>query len=299
MALSLDFAFEGFRLIHERPRLLWLWGAVALIGNGLAAVLFVGMAGPVVESLLHSGAGVLDAQRLTTLLLRAAPGVLASAAVLLITSAILTAAICRAALGEEEDGPGFLQFGPRELQMIVVLLVTQMLILVIAATLIGLAALPAWLGAGDSLATPVLAGGATIAAAVAAWLNVRLMFNAAQSFAERRIAVFNGFALTSEAFWTLLAGWLLVRVLALVVVFLGGEAINAVVAIVFGVDAARDGTVDMTSLHAFFTPATTLSLILAYTLVVPQVTTIVGAAPVAAFRAVTGRDAGSRVQTVV
>lgn len=299
MGVTLDFAFEGFRLIRERPRLVWLWGLVTLLGNGIAALLFVGMAGPPVESLLHAGAAGIDPGRLSALLVRAAPGVLAAAAVLLLTSAILTAAVCRAALGDDDEGVGFLQFGPRELQLIAVLLLTQVVVLAAAAVCLALAAIPALLGAADIVATPALAAGVTAAFAVAVWLNVRLMFNAAQSFAEQRIAVFASFALTREPFWPLLGGWVLARVLATVVLFLGGEAVNAVIAVLFGAEAARDGSVDMTSLHAFFTPATLLALILSYGLVVPQVMAIVLAAPVAAYRTVTGRDAKPRVETVV
>ena len=298
MALSLEFAFEGFRILRRRPRLLVLWGVVTLLGHGLAAVLFVALSGAPIESLIHLGLTG-DVATIERLAAQAAPGMLAGRLVILVTTAIVTAAICRVAFGDSEDGLGFLQFGPRELQLIAVQLATQVVILIPAAACLAVIGLPALFLRDDTVTAFSLAVGIGAAAAIALWLDVRLMFNSAQSFAEQRLAVLDSFVLTREPFWTLLAGRLLSWVLALVVLFLSGQAIAGLVAFVFGTESAHPSTPDLTSLHAFFTPDTLLSLTLTYLLVSPQVLAISLGAPIAAWRAVTGQDAAEEAGEII
>jgi len=48
MNLTFDFAFEGFRIIRERPKLIAFWGAITLFGYGVMSLIMVHMAGPAV-----------------------------------------------------------------------------------------------------------------------------------------------------------------------------------------------------------------------------------------------------------
>lgn len=288
MILSLDFAFEGFRILRERPRLLWLWGFVTLFGKGLGAMLLVALGGAPVEGLIHLGESG-DVAQAWPLIVRAAPGVLAMQAASLVTAAIVGAAVARAVFGEPDDGLGFLKFGPRELQLIVVLAIVSLFDLAIVGATIGLAVIPAL--AANALATvwPVCVGfGLAVGGLIALWLNARLMFAVVQSFVERRIAVFDSFALTREPFWTLFGGWLLAWVLALVVMFLGEEVVAAVTSLIFG--TAATGRPDLTSLHAFLTLDNMVTFGLIYAFVSPQTLAITLAAPMAAYRAVSGRE---------
>ena len=44
MALPFDFAFEGFRIIRERPKLIAFWGVVSLFGYGVMAFILIALA---------------------------------------------------------------------------------------------------------------------------------------------------------------------------------------------------------------------------------------------------------------
>lgn len=303
MALSLDFVFEGFRTLRARPRLLWLWGVVTLVGNGIGICLLVALGGRAFERiqivLQHALEGTADLAVMPGLLQQAAPGILALHATGIVVAAVLTAAICR--IGEDgEDGLAFLRFGPRELQLIAVTVITEIIIFGAAGICLSLGAVAAAVLTGIDGASPAcMAAGFVTAAVIAFWLHVRLMFNRVQSFAGRRIDVFGGFSLTREPFWTLLGGSLVVTILGLVVIFLCQQAVAAVVALVFGPEALTAlAQPDMTSLPAFLTAPKVMTLVLLYGLVSPQVMAIVLAPQVAAYRAVSGRDALTEAEDV-
>ena len=295
MALSLDFAFEGFRIVRERPRLLLFWGFVTLVGNGLGVILLVALSGAPFDGMirvLQTGGNVMQ---IPFLLQQAAPGLFVRAAAGIVVEAILTAAVCRAAFGEDDDSLGFLRFGPRELQLILVVLVTDGLCFAAAGACMAVAVLPAMATRSvDGIGGICLVLGIIAAAAVMAGLKVRLMFNPVLSFVERRIVLFGSFALTREAFRTLFGGWLLAAVLAFVVLFLGEEVVAAVTGVLFG--AAQPGRPDLTSLRAFLAPDTAVAFGLMYAFVSPQLMAVSLAAPVAAWRAVSGRDARAEAE---
>ncbi len=289
MTLSLDFAFEGFRILRKRPRLLWLWGFVTLLGKGVGALLLVATSGGAVEGLIHLAESGGDATQTWPLVVRAAPGLLAMQAASVTTSAILAAAAARAVFDETDDSLGFLKFGPRELQLVLVLALLSAFNIAIVGACTGLAVWPAVTLEGLAGLWPVCAAsGLSLGGAIALWLNARLMFAPVQSFVEKRIALFDSFALTREPFWTLFGGWLLAGVLAQAVMFLGEEVVAAVTSVIF--NTAGTGRPDLTSLHAFLTPDNVVTFGLIYAFVSPQTLAITLAAPMAAWRAVSSRE---------
>ena len=96
MALSLDFAFEGFRTIRERPRLIFLWGAVVLTGHLVAATSLIHYAGPAMAH-IQKGVKPSDADLTETLVEQSLPGIALGLTAYLIVGAILGAAAIRAA----------------------------------------------------------------------------------------------------------------------------------------------------------------------------------------------------------
>ncbi len=285
MGLPFDFAFEGFRILKARPRLIAFWGAVSLFGYGLCGLIFIATFGPLQPMVAAYTAHpdqmpITDAMATQVIL-----GFLMILPVYLVTSAVLNGAICRVSLEGGDDRLGYLRFGARELQILVVLAATLgMQFVVFYAVLTILSFLP--------VAGALAGARIVVALLIVYWLRVRLSLNVAQTFSRRRIDVLGSIALTRERFWPLAGGYLMAFGLAAIVDYLSEQIISAVVAIASGrVPSAN--VPDMSSLAAFLTVEHTASLILICSLVSPQITAIVAGAPVAAWRALT--PAGSKV----
>jgi len=275
MALPLDFAFEGFRLIRERPRLVLLWGIVSLFGYGLASMMFVATAGPlqpvIAAASLHPDS-ISDAaeQQLLLVLLSVIP-------IWLLTDAVLACAVCRAGLDGGDDPFGHLRFGARELQVLTVMTGSWLL-----ASLVLLSVFSAFM----SLRPPpgLTSAGFVLSLLAAAFVRIRLSLNVPQSFVQRRVDMFGSIALTRGHFWPLTGGYVMALVMTFVVQYLGQQVIRAVIVVCFG-ESSTASAADMSSLTAFFTPAHTVAIALACGLVMPQVSAIVLAAPLGAWKA--------------
>lgn len=276
MGLPLDFALEGFRLIRARPRLITLWGVVTLFGYGLAFVMFVATAGPVQPILagagMHPPDTISDAVAQALLL-----SVVSVLPLCWLTQAVIACAVCRAGLEGGEDAFGFLRFGAREMQ---VLIVTA------ATSLIGFAMLTSVFTVFQSLHLPAaLDGVGFVAGALAAlFVQVRLSLNVPQTFALRRIDLFGSVAMTKGRFWPLAGGYVAAFVLSSIVQYLGQQVVRAVIALAFG-EAANAAAYDMSSLSAFLTPAHVVDIAISFGLIMPQVSAILLAAPLGAWKA--------------
>lgn len=276
MALPLDFALEGFRLIRARPRLIALWGVVTLFGYGLAFIMFVATAGPVQPILagagMHPPDTISDAVAQALLL-----SVISVLPLCWLTQAVIACAVCRAGLEGGEDPFGHLRFGAREMQVLTVTAVTS---------LIGFAVLTSVFTAFQSLHPPAaLNGVGFVAGALAAFfVQVRMSLNVPQTFALRRIDLFGSVAMTRGRFWPLAGGYVMAFVLSSVVQYLGQQVIHAVIAVSFG-ESANAAAYDMSSLSAFLTPAHMVDVAISFGLIIPQVSAILLAAPLGAWKA--------------
>jgi hypothetical protein len=276
MALPLDFAFEGFRLIRARPRLLALWGIATLFGYGLAAVMFVATFGPLQPLIANASLHPIDTlsesaeQQFLLVIFSVAP-------ILLLTDAVLACAVCRAGLEEGEDPFGYLRFGARELQVLMVmagsLLMTALVLLSVFSAFMSLRPPAAFAGAGLVLSL-----------LCAAFVRIRLSLNVPQSFVERRIDLFGSVALTRGRFWPLAGGYVMATAMSFVVQYLSQQVIRAVIVTGFGENAATS-VPDMSSLAAFFTPAHVVEVAMLCGLVMPQTSAIMLAAPLGAWKA--------------
>ena len=285
MGLPFDFAFEGFRILKARPRLVAFWGAVSLFGYGLCGLIFVAAFGPLQPLAAAYGAHPEQIPNADAIAAQIILGFVMIVPVYLLTTTVLNSAVCRASLEGGDDRLGYLRFGVRELQILAVVAATLGMQLVVFFAVLTILSLLPLVGA--------LAGVKfVIALLIVYWLRVRLSLNVAQTFSRRRIDVLGSIALTRERFWPLAGGYLMAFGLAAIVDYLSEQIISAVVAIASGrVPSAN--VPDMSSLAAFLTVEHTASLILICSLVSPQITAIVAGAPVAAWRALT--PAGSKV----
>ncbi len=306
MNLTFDFAFEGFRIIRERPKLIAFWGVITLFGYGVMSLIMVHVAGPelaafntmLVNSPAMPGARFDQAsvaQMMQPILLA---GVFCLPVYLIMTS-VLVCALCRVSLGETDDRLGFLAFGGQELRMIVVRAVTLALLIGLFG---GICVVGGFVGLLASSASPQAATGmqtlsGIVGLGAAIWLGLRLSLNGPQSFETRRIDIFGSFAMTNERFWSLFTGYATAMALAVVVRFLCDKIIEAIQVLSLGLKVTGDMIMpDLTSLSTFLTPESVIALVLTFVFIAPLMAAIQLGAPVAAYRILRGKVKPRKVE---
>lgn len=191
-------AFEGFRLVRRHPLVILFWGLAYLVMFAVLFALFGGSLASIVattESLqgTQPSPGDLEAlgQTWGGLIWLVVP-------LSLVIGAVLNTAIARAIVRPADRAFGYLRLGADELRVIVVSVVMGLLIGVASALLL------VTVGFGAGLAAQVNQGLAVLAAVVLGlgaialliWVSLRLSLAVPITVAERRIALFNSFALT-------------------------------------------------------------------------------------------------------
>lgn len=290
MNLTFDFAFEGFRLIRERPKLIAYWGALTLLWWGAMWAIMVSVAGPALANLMKMT--TYDPALITALSEQLMPAVFLCAPIYVVMSSILICAICRASLGETGDRFGFLALGMAEIRMMGV---RAAMLAILSSVFMGCGLI------GGLLATLINASNAQAAAGVQSlsmivalgvyvWLSLRLSLNNPQSFETQRFNLFGSFAMTRERFWSLFTGYAAAMGLALVVQFLCDKIIEAVQVLSLGLKVTGDMVPpDPTTMATFLSPSSVIYLILTYAIIAPLTSAIQFGAPVAAYKILRGK----------
>jgi len=218
-----DVAFEGFRLTRERPRAVLAW-ALCYLGFTVALLIVAYLTlGPQWE------ATVLDAQRagndpvaLQGYYQKLAPLWAAGLPLLLLVQSVLTCAVYRAVLRPREARAGYLRLGGDELRMLILNLILGLVWLGVLTAVTFVTGMAASAAATSSTSPMVLLGAVATAGAICGGVTVlvRLSLAGPMTFAERRLRVFESWALTRTVFWRLLLAYGLALVLAISVLFL-------------------------------------------------------------------------------
>lgn len=239
MALSVDFAFEGFRIIRERPSLIGWWGAVLLVALILSTALLMSVAGPEWNTFIQ-GQLPSDPEKTAELLIRLGPAYLLALMITLIFSAVITCAVYRAVLGGHSPKFGFLRFGADEVRQVALSFVLALVIIVvtvISTVVLGLfgSLLSLLAGATVQEVVPVI-GILTMTAAMIfnIWLMVRLSMVSVQSFDEGHFNLTGSLRLTHGRFWSLLGGFGVAFLMAMVVSILAQTVYMALAVLVTG-----------------------------------------------------------------
>jgi hypothetical protein len=215
-----DAAFEGFRVVRRHPLALVFWMLAYLF---IYAATFA-LAGPAV---INMGAqaeaiGAADPANLDAFepLLQSYMALVAVVMpVALVLGAVLYAAVARAVLRPHENAFGYMRLGMDEVRVVVVSV--ALAVMMLAAIAVAGFAVGRVGGFGGAVGLPALwlvavLLGVALAGAII-WLAVRLSLAVPITVAERRIAIFDSFAMTRGQFWPLLGMALLAGVLSLVV----------------------------------------------------------------------------------
>lgn len=219
-----DAAFEGFRVVRRQPMALVFWAlfylvvmvaALAMVGGSV-----IGLMGAA-ETLEQSGATSFED------VMPVLSGYMAIFAVILpvslIASAMIYAAVARAVLRPSESAFGYLRLGMDEVRVLVVSIVLTILFIVLSFVVFGIVGMVAGMSAAADMPALWLVVVLLVCAAIAlfVWLAVRLSLAIPITMAERRIAIFDSFAVTKGRFWPLLGMALLAFVMSIVVSLLG------------------------------------------------------------------------------
>lgn len=220
-------AFSGYRLLAAKPLAALGWFVFQLAVSLGVVWLTATMIGPQLTALKEMQAsGAADQGTAMALFGQTLPLTLLALVVALVSGAILTGAVLRAALRPGESAFAYLRFGGNELRLIVVILLIILLMLIP----IVIAWLPAFAVrmaiAGPQVAAMAMQGkgelplAATLGSLAAAlpgvalivFLYVKLSLASAQTVAERSIRIFNSWSLTKGVFWRTLGTYALAAI---------------------------------------------------------------------------------------
>lgn len=260
-----DAAFEGFRVAREKPRVLLAWAVFSFLVSICSAIYLVSI-GEDARALLEAGASqqAADPQALLAMMGDMAPMMVMGLAV----QCVMAAAVYRILLRPEDKGLAYLKLSMDEVRLAlltfiyVLLAIAMLVVVVLMAGLIAFAASAAGQGAA------VLVGVATemFFLGLLFFCAVRLSLAPAITFAERRLAVFDSWALTRGQFWRLTGAYVLaicgIAVIGLLVLVL----ISLIAAILMGGDFKAAGALfqpDQSSLVSYFSPAVIAYLVVA------------------------------------
>ncbi|EGF90326.1 putative membrane protein [Asticcacaulis biprosthecium C19] len=296
--LNIDFAFEGFRIIRERPWLIPVWGVVLLIFSFASTAALIQFAGPALAELEAMSANPSSDPAQAMAVFGPIGQIYAVAMPLgLLVQAVIACAVYRSVLQPSASSFGFLRLGTAELLQIGLYIVLALMFLAaflasllagvvvggILSVVLGLIALPlAFIGVVVGV---VLAYGGVI------WIMIRFSLAGVQSFAEKKFNPFGSWELTKGNSWTLFGGYLIMSIMVLLVCGLCVTIYAIVVVALSGGNFSAlspifDG--GLTSWEAFTDPLMLSYLVVMNLLVSPLAVALMTGGPAGAYKQLAG-----------
>ncbi len=219
-----DAAFEGFKVVRRNPLLVLFWAAVYLA----SFVAIFAVAGAPIAKLMASAEALQGNSNpsITELESLGQSYMMIIGLILplgLIVGAVLNTAIARSVLRPADKSFGYMRLGADELRVFAVTVILGLLITVVWMGLILVVSIFGGLVSASGL--PILwlfviaLGLAAIGVVV--WLALRLSLAVPITFAEKRIALFDSFALTKGRVMPLLGMAVIAFIMAILVSLLG------------------------------------------------------------------------------
>lgn len=299
MKLTTDFAFEGFRIIRQKPSVILFWGVFVLVFNGLATYAFLSLSGTAMQDLMQaSQAGrTADPTAILDIYARLAPAYAVMLPLSVLMQAIISCAVFRTVLSPKSAAFGNMRVGGDELRQIVVAILFSLIIigLEIACLLSG-GIVSAILGVALGFISKPLAGlgvflGISVGVLALIWFILRLSLAPVQSFDQKRVNMFGSWSLTKNSWGTLLVGYIIALIMALLVACLC-LTIFAVIVIVLshGDFAAMSQMFGMAKmgLSALENPIVIAYFVVMNLIVTPLLMAISIGAPAAAYQTLSG-----------
>jgi hypothetical protein len=265
MALNTDFAFEGFRIIRERPQLVIYWTLLSLLKFGGGMLILSALAGPaymewvrLVPDMAEHANDQVFLGKLQGLMLSIAPAYFLVILCWQFIDGAIYAGVLRAVTKSVPYRFGYLDFNKESWRMGLVSLIIYALILVILMGLMFLVLIIIAL-------TSAIPGLMVIASFVGflgvlfaiLWAYVRLSFSWVASFESGKLAFNEGLKLTRGIVWPLFGGYALAVMMTLVVGFLVQIIFTLIMLAVKGEELkqlSQAYTPDYTTIEALLTP---------------------------------------------
>jgi len=274
------------------------WGLVMLIGNGLAMYAFMQIAG---DSLAQMQAMAThptsDPAQLMAVYQRVLPGYAVLIPVTAFINAIISCAIFRVSVRDEAPGFGGILFGADELRQIGVIILWWLAYIgltLACGLIIGLLVAVMGIASSTFIAIGMIVG-MIVAFAVIAIFILRLSLCGVQTFDKKKINLFGSWALTKPKWGTLLGGYLIAVVMALLVYGLCMAIFAFIIAVVNGGSVAAlsplSGPQAMGA-DLFSTPVGLAYVVVFYGIVQPLMIAITVGATAAAYKQLTGTNEG-------
>lgn len=222
--LSIDFAFEGFRIIREKPGLIVAWGLVLLIGNGIGLAAALPLAWPTLKVLFSGAAFPTEPMAMFSLIGGLFLPCLILIIVTVIVRSIVDCAVLRLVLESPQKSFGYMRFGSDEMRIIGFGIVMGLLIFAfsfvcsLASSMIGMVltlALSKTSAAGLGVVVQML-----LYYGAVYYIQIKLSLAKAQTFKEKSLNFFGSWKLTDGSVLTLLLGYIVLGILMFVVVLL-------------------------------------------------------------------------------
>lgn len=303
MKLNIDFAFEGFRIIRQKPSLILFWGAVLLFINLISTAALITFAGPSMQALsdMQTAPPSNDPAQALALMQNLIPIYAVAIPFGIMMQAVLSCAVYRCVLGDKNAGFGFLRLGGAEfLQIGLYILFFLLMIPVVLASIVAGGIVGVVLSAVLGLLSPALAAvgvfaGVILAYGVMFWLMIRLSLAPVQTFDQKKLNLFGSWKLTGGNAWTLFFGYLIMIVMILLVLILCLGIFSAVVIGVSGGDFNAMSQVfgsPMASWEDFSNPIVIVYLLVMNLIVSPLILALSTGAPAAAYKQLVGFTSG-------
>jgi hypothetical protein len=199
----LDAAFEGLRIVRDRPQLILAWTGVYFLSLiAMVLILLLPNLGTL-QAATHGG----GERGIDELLARFGPGIILVLLMALVLVTVLPGAIFRAVLRPDDRSFAFIKFGADELRMLGVYMIVVLAFSVTSAVYGAAAVFVLSLsGPLEWLAGAVITLGGL---ALLGWLFVRLCLAGPVAVADEKLDIRKAWRLTRGQFWQLVATLLL------------------------------------------------------------------------------------------
>ncbi|WKL56851.1 hypothetical protein Q1W73_14440 [Asticcacaulis sp. ZE23SCel15] len=222
--LSEEIAFDGLRLLRDRPLTAMKWLLVMFVGYGVAygfTVLAFAEHWLAFWQALRNEPQLLSGLIYTTLMAVSVCGILVG-----LTHLIVKCAIYRAQIAIENPRAATLSLGPDEVRLVAFYILKFLLIMVLSVSLFLVVAGLAWLAntalevhIGRNFATyGIIMLALLLQALGVVWLKLRLSLASMDTFCQRRINFIGSFLLTRRYIWSILVVYIFTYALVLICV---------------------------------------------------------------------------------